>query len=313
MDAPGRAVHPILIAALALVAICGYLAGSHRVSTPVAAEDPPSSTRVLSNAGLLLEYPLQWRRGGTAPVALPLATPAVLQAGPGSSSGLLSGRLAAGEAGPLPASFLRTLHGTPHAEVVNLVSTQAYRYSGLRVPSYTGALDIYVIPGEGTQPRVIACFSPRRLTPASQQCERIVAAVTLTGPAAFNLTPEATYAGELASVIGSLDQERSRTRHAMASSSSAAAVGADASELASKMSTAASSLAALQPPQVAAQAGVALAQALRAAGSAYTALAQAARSESVGAYDAAREQVDASETAVDSALEAFTLLGYGPN
>ena len=312
MDAPGRAFHPILLAALALVAVCGYLAGSHRVSSPVAAEDPPASTRVLSNAGLLLEYPLQWRRGGTAPVALPLASPVTLQAGPSSASGLLSGRLQAGEAGPLPASFLRSLHAAPHAEVVNLVSTQAFRYSGLQVPAYAGALDVYVIPGEGTQPRVMACYSPQRLTAASQQCERIVAAVTLTGPAAFNLTPETTYAGEVATVVGALDQERSRTRRAMASGDSAAAVGAAASELAATMSSSAASLAALQPPQVAAQAGTALAHALRAAGSAYAALALAAHNESVDAYDAAREQVVGAEAEVDRALETLALLGYGP-
>jgi hypothetical protein len=228
-----------------------------------------------------------------------------------TGAGLITGELPPGEAAPLPAGFLARLNGLPHVEVVNLVSTQAYRYTRIGLPDFTKAIDLYVIPAAGTGARVMACFAPKRLTPASQQCERIVSGVALTGPPAETLTPEPIYAKQLSDVLASLDAERSRARRETASGASVAQVASAASSLAARLSAASESLAALQPPQLVAPAGAALAGALRKAGEAYSALAVAARTESLGEYDTARTAVSTAESRVDAALASFALLGYG--
>jgi hypothetical protein len=313
VDAPGRVVHPLLLAALALVAVCGYLAGHHRVSASNAQQDPSSLSRVISGSGLLIEYPVEWERS-RAPASIPglaVGSPVTIVPRGTASTGLLSGELPAGEAGPLPAAFLARLQGVPRAEVVELVSTQAYRYSDLEIPGYHRYFDLYLIPAAGGAERLMACFAPERLTPASQQCERIVAGVALTGPASSTLTPEPSYAKALSGVIAGLDRERAKARKAMSHSDSAAEVGSESATLATSFTAVSSRLATLEPPQVAAAEQTELSQALRHAGDAYSELSVAARAESVGAYDSARTQVSTAETAVDVALENFALLGYG--
>lgn len=313
MDAPGRAVHPLLVAAVVLVAVCGYLAGHRRVSPSAARPDPPSLSRVVSESGLLIEYPVEWERSRTSASipGLAIKTPVTIVPRGTAATGLLSGELPAGEAGPLPAAFLAGLHGVPHAEVVELVSTQAYRYSDLKIPGYSRWFDLYLIPTAGGAERLMACFAPERLTPASQQCERIVSGVALTGPASSTLTPEPAYAEALSGVVAGLDRERAKARTAMSRSDSAAEVGSESATLARSFASTASRLATLEAPQVAAAEQAELSQALRHAGDAYSELSLAARAESVSAYDAARTQVASAETAVDAALENFALLGYG--
>lgn len=301
------------MAALVLVAVCGYLAGHHRVSAGAAEQDPPSLSRVVSGSGLLIEYPVEWEQS-RSPASIPglaVENPVTIVPRGTAATGLLSGELPAGEAGPLPAAFLAHLRGVPHAEVVELVSTQAYRYSDLRIAGYNRYFDLYLIPAAGGAERLMACFAPERLTPASQQCERIVSGVALTGPASSTLTPEPAYAKALSGVIAGLDRERAKARKAMSSSDSAAEVGSESASLAARFATASSGLGTLEPPQVAAAEQSELSLALRHAGDAYSELSVAARAESVSAYDSARSQVATAETAVDAALENFALLGYG--
>lgn len=313
MDAPGRVVHPLFVLVLALVAVAGYLAGHHHASAASSVEDPPSVSRSLSSTGLLLEYPTDWQRAasGTSIPGLTLSRAVTLRPDRSAAAGLLTGRLPAGGPGPLPASFLARLHGLPHVEVVDLVSTQAYRYSRFSLAGYTKALDLYVIPAIGQGARVMACFAPQSLTPASQQCEHIVADVALTGPPAVPLTPEATYAHQLSAVVTSLEAERTRARKEMGSSDSAALVASAASTLAAHLSSAAASLATLEAPQLAAPAETALSAALRRSAAAYSALSAAAEEESVTGYDAARTAVAGAEAQIDAALANFALLGYG--
>jgi hypothetical protein len=301
------------VAALVLVAVCGYLAGHRRSSAGAAQQDPPSLSRVVSGSGLLIEYPVEWERS-RSPASipgLPVESPVTIVPRGTDATGLLSGELPAGEAGPLPSTFLAGLHGVPHAEVVELVSTQAYRYSDLKIHGYHRYFDLYLIPAAGGAERLMACFAPERLTPASQQCERIISGVTLTGPASSTLTPVPAYAKALSSVIAGLDRERAKARKAMGRSDSAAEVGSEAASLATRFAAVSARLATLEPPQVAAAEQSELSQALRHAGDAYSELSVAARAESVSAYDSARTQVGTAEAAVDSALENFALLGYG--
>lgn len=314
MDAPARAVHPLILLGLVLVAVCGYLAGSRHVTSTPAREDLGGRARLVSSAGLLLEYPVEWEQA-----AHPATIPGLsLTGGIGlvprgsSGAGLLVGQLPAGEPSPLPAAFLAQLGATPRTEVVNLLSAQAYRYAGLQVHGGPGSLDLYVVPSaSGGAPRALACYAPQRLAAAAQQCERIVSSLSLVGSAPPSITPEPGYAARLAPLISSLDAARVRERAQMSASSSAAAVAAPARALAGGFGAASSAVSALEAPAAAAAAQAALARALGAAGSAYSRLATAATTESLGEYDSARQQVSEAETGVDEALRSFTLLGYG--
>ena len=147
MDAPARVVHPLIVVALVLAAVFGYLAGTHRVSSS-SGQRPAGPAQVATGAGLLLEYPVSWQRASATKSipGLELTQAITLSPRDEPSSGLLSGMLPAGGPAPLPASFLARLHGTPHAEVVSLVSAQAYRYSDISLPGYTGVFDLYAIP-----------------------------------------------------------------------------------------------------------------------------------------------------------------------
>ena len=311
MDAPARVVHPLLALALVLVAVAGYLAGSRRPNGSAVAADPPSVSRSLNHAGLLLEYPAGWRR--LTPISVPGLTleDAVALAPAKADGGLLTGELPAAETGPLPQSLLARLRKPPHVEVVNLVSTQAYRYSELRPSGYDGSLDLYVIPAGGGGDRVVACFGRKQLTPVVQECERIVSGVAATGPPTASLTPEPAYAKSLAEILSTLSAERLRARVTMSRASSPSSLAAAASGLAGRMSAAAASLAALQAPETASAAGAALADALRSAAGAYSKLAAASRSEDLVAYRSARAAVAPAESSVDRALRELVLLGYG--
>jgi len=313
MDAPARVVHPLIVIALVLAAVCGYLLGSHRVATTGAGQGV-GPARVATAAGLLLEYPVDWERS-SAPKSIPgltLNEAVTLSPRGTSTSGLLMGRLPAGEPAPLPASFLERLGAAPHAEVVSLVSTQAYRYSALSLPGYEGVFDLYAIPAAPTGMRLMACFAPKRQTAAGQECERIVANVTLTGTAAMTLTPSAAYSQALAPAIAGLDTARVSARRQLAASFSAASVVGPARSLAARFEQASGAVSALEAPAVAAAAQVALSQALVAAGKVYGELAGAAEAEAVAEYDSARNRVTSAESAVDRALENLVLLGYGP-
>ncbi len=312
MDAPARVVHPLVALALVMLAVVGYIAGSHRVST-ASSESPPSATRSISAAGLLVEYPAGWERATSAKAipGLALEDSVTLLAHGAAGSGLVLGQLPPGAPAPLPASFLARLGVTPHVEVVDLVSTQAFRYSGARPSGFAGSLDVYAIPAAGGGERVMACYGAQPLSAASQQCERIVAGVAPTGPPSVTLTPEPTYARAVAAVLDPLQAERVRARRTMSTSAAPAALAAAAASLSSQLTSAAASLAALQAPPLAAAAAGALDSSLRAAGDAYAALAEAARAESLASYEAARVAVSHAETEVDGALESFTLLGYG--
>ena len=312
MDAPARVVHPLLVIALVLAAVFGYLAGSHRVSAD-AGSQPGGPAQVATAAGLLLEYPVGWEHPATQKSipGLTLTEAVTLSPHGAAASGLLAGMLPADEPAPLPASFLARLSSPPHAEVVSLVSTQAYRYSSISLPGYQGVFDLYAIPAAGAGTRLMACFAPQRRTAAGEQCERIVANVTLTGTAALTLTPSAAYAGALAPTISTLDSARAKARADLGKSASASSVVGPARSLAAGYTSAASAVSALEAPAPAAAAQVALSQSLSGASKTYAELAGAAEAEDVAAYDEARTKVGSAEENVDTALANLTLLGYG--
>ena len=164
---------------LVAVAIFGYTAGYRRapVSTPTVAHR--ETTRTISNAGVLLEYPAGWQPTKAAPAICPgYRSPILCSLAPSGDyarAGLLSGQLPAAEPSPLPTGFLALLRGVPHTEVVNLIDGQAFRYSRWRSPAMTGAGSLRD-PLRGQHPDGLACYATQTaVSTYLSQCEQIVA------------------------------------------------------------------------------------------------------------------------------------------
>ena len=291
-----------------VVAIVGYLVGVHRgTATSVAASgDKP---RIASGRNVLLEYPSSWQPVASAPAipGLTIARPLVLAPGGNSrEAGLLSGQLPTSGSSPLPAAFRALVRGIPHTEVVNLANVQAYRYS--RLSGYDRTLDIYVIPTVGTSPTALVCYASAGSSGYLQQCEQIVAKVALVGQSSYELSPNTGYASQLTALIAALDRERLALRREMRTQPTS--VGALATTLADRFASAATSVAALEPPLAASAAQAALASSLVRAHDAYVALAGTAAIEGPAGYSGAERRVNEAEAGVDTALESFALLGY---
>jgi hypothetical protein len=302
-----------MLLVLIAVAVLGYAAGHRRAPAahPVAHRE---TTRSVSSANVLLEYPSSWRPLATVPAipGLSLAHPLSLApGGDAARAGLLSGQLPAGEPSPLPARLLALVRGLPKTEVVNLIDGQAFRYTQLSLPGYAGRLDLYVMPYAGKSPTALACYAAQGFSRYLSECEQIVAGLTPVGQSStYDLTPDTGYALRLGALIEGLNSERLALRRAMQTNASPAAVGHLATTLADRFAAAAGSLEVLEPPPVAGAAQTALASAMLKARDTYTALAAASTAKDRAGYDAAPAQVAAAEAGVDTALEGFALLGY---
>jgi hypothetical protein len=302
-----------MLLVLVAVAVLGYAAGHRRAPAahPVAHRE---TTRSVSGANILLEYPAGWRPVTTVPAIPGLSLAHPLSLAPGghaARAGLLSGQLPAGEPSPLPARLLALLRGTPQTEVVNLIDGQAFRYTQLNLPGYAGTLDLYVMPYAGKSPTALACYAEEGFSSYLSQCEQIVAGLTPVGQSStYDLTPDTGYALRLGALIEGLNTERLTLRREMRAHSTPTAVSKSAIALAGRFATVAASLAVLESPPVAGAAQTALASAILKARDTYTALAAASTAKDRAGYDAALAQVDAAEAGVDTALEDFALLGY---
>jgi hypothetical protein len=299
VNRPPRSLPRVVIPVLVVVAIVGYLVGIHR--TPASSTTAPGEPqRIASGASLLLEYPQRWQPASSAPTFPGLSIAHRLLLAPGGKSadaGLIGGQLPTGGSSPLPASFIALVHVVPDVEVLTLEHVQAYRFS--RLTGYERTLDVYVIPTVGGSPTTLVCYASNRFSSYLEQCERIVASVTLVGQTSYSLSPNAAYASE-----------RLTVRRQIRASTTPARLSALATTLADHFASAASSLAALEAPQAATAAQAALATAMVAAHSAYAELASAATAGDPDGYSVAAQRVAAAEAGVDTALENFALLGY---
>ncbi len=301
---------------LAAIAVAGYLVG-HQHTTTAPANAFGERTRIAYGTNVLLEYPVSWQTatagagagaGPTIP-GLSIAHAMLLApAGDGAQSGLLSGTIS-GES-PLPPQLLARLRAEPRTEVVDLLDAQAYSYSQLSPRGYSGALQLYVIPTLTGSQTVLACYAPNALSNSMRQCQQIVAGLTLTGTSPTDLTPDASYAALLHRLVSVLDAQRLELRRQMSARIGAKALAHLAETLANDLAAAASSLAALEPPRTAGSAHMALTRAILGARRAYDALAAAALGARPARYATAQTRVAQAETAVDAALQTFTLLGY---
>jgi hypothetical protein len=311
VDSARRIVPPVVIPLLAVVAIAGYLLGSHRASASSrrsSSTTPATAKQLVPGSSVLLEYQRGWRSSAAMQSipGLAIADPLLLApGGDAAHAGLLGGQLPAGAPSPLPASFLALVHGLPNTEILDLARLQIYKYSGLS--GYDRTLDVYVILTAAARPTALVCYAASGYTSYLQQCGQIVARVSLLGgQSAEELSPDAAYAAQLSALITGLDGERLKLRREM--HLQAAAVAPLAARLARRFAGAGASVAALEPPQPASAAQAALASALKAAHAAYAALAAAAAGAATTAE--AEQRVQRAETAVDSVLESFALLGY---
>jgi hypothetical protein len=297
-------VVPVLIA----VAILGYVAGHS------SGEGAPSEGHTESGADVALGYPPGWRMARVAPGVPDLSIAGVIVIAPNGDAGragLLLGGLPAGELAPLPAPFVARLGRVPRPEIVNLVETQAYKYTRLSVPGYDERLTLFVIPNPGKHPMVFGCYASAGSTAQMRACERSVATVTTVGePQAYQLTPEPKYASAVSSAVSTLDGLRTGRKRELRPDVTASSAQQLATELARGFATAAGALDRLQPPAAAGPVHAALIDALRRSRGGYLALAAASAERDAARYRAAQQEIVRAEADVDDALGSFALLGY---
>jgi hypothetical protein len=299
---------PLLIA----FAVAGYLAGNRHAS---ASSGPAfgKSARFASVGTTQLEYPAGWQQqtATTGVPGLPLASSLLLTPVDGASqAGLLVGELAGGGPSPLPSSFLSLLHDAPRTEVLDVPGGQIYAYSGLYISGFAKTLEVFVIPNlSGQQDTAFACYAGST-APMLKQCEQIVASFSLIGQPQYDLSPDASYARTLGTLLHALQRERTALRARLGQRLMPAAAGVLASTLATHFQAAAKTLRDVEAPPLASVAASALAGAEAHAGDAYSSLAQAIKLESNSQYVAALDEIQRAEAGVNSALESFALLGY---
>jgi hypothetical protein len=305
-----RRLRSAIAAVLVAVAILGYVAGGHGRSAAASVE----KVRSVVAGGVLVGAPMAWQRAAAAPAipGLAIANPVVFAPERNAANaGFLTGQFAGGQPSPLSAGFLASLPALPHTEVVNLVESQAYRYSNLSVPGFDRMLTVYAIPNPGGDPTAVACYASRKLSAYMGTCERMVATLTLLGHThSYDLTPEPGYAREVSQAVGTLDRQRVLLRREMHERPVLSNVQSLATRLADGFAGAAASLSVLEPPLVASKAQAVLKRSLARAGDAYAALAAAAAAGSPAAFNGARTQVDEAEANTTSALHSFATLGY---
>ncbi len=310
---------PLLVAVplLVLVAIFGYLVGHRR---PTA--QPVQGTREASNGVVSVDYPPGWRSAGKAPRIPGLSitqTLVLAPAGDTARTALVVGQIAGGRSNPLPAALLARLGRPPSTQVVNLLNTQAYRYSYPSTPGSGARVTLYAIPESATTKTVALCYSSVGSTTSTSYmgaCEQIAATLTFFSPtdeaqAGGNLTPETGYARKIAAAVGRVDQLRATLRSEIRPGADRTAAASASTSLGAGLADVANSLSAVQPPAAARSAHAALLESLSRASAAYSSLATAVGAESPSRYATAQAQVVESEAALGTALENYSLIGYG--
>ncbi len=305
----------VAVLVLVTVAILGYLAG-HGGSTAT----PADPTREASNAVMLVDYaPVSgWRPASGAPriPGLSIAQPVVVAPnGDGSRAGLIVGQLG-GEPSPLPAGLLERLRHLPSTEVVQLLNTQAYRYSGLSVGGSDLKLTLYAIPNSPTAATAIVCYVSAGSSSDLPVCEQLAPTLSIAMGtpqvevrAYDSLTPNADYARHLTAAVGQLDGLLGTLRPEIHAGASRVTVARLAKRLADGLGGAAQSLSVVPPP-AARRVHAALSASVSQAGAAYAALGAAVDGGSTLAYNVARTQIYMAEGGISAALKQLTLLGY---
>ncbi|HUA73613.1 MAG TPA: hypothetical protein VL988_02555 [Solirubrobacteraceae bacterium] len=298
-------VVPVFVA----VAILGYVAGHS------SAGSGPSERQAAKGADVALGYPAGWSKLSTVPgiPGLPVSgASAIAPREAAADAGLVLGSLPGGEPAPLPASFVARLGGRlPAPQVVNLVETQAYKYSKLAVEGMRQRLTLFVIPNPDSQPMVFACYALPAKAAQLRACEQSVATATVVGePQAEALTPEPHYADRISSTVATLDELRASLKAELHPDVTVATAQDLAGRLAGGFATAERELGRLRPPVAASGVHEALSDGVAQAHAGYLALASAIGARDAAGYVAAQKRVARAEAQVDATLRDFVLLGY---
>jgi hypothetical protein len=309
-----RILRPVLAPVLVVAAIFGYLVGVHHSASASAAERKTGRSQIASGQSVILEYPATWEttHGSSASVpGLPVKDPLTLApTGNSSQAGLIAGQLAI-QAEPLPSEFLAMLSEPPKTEVLDLLDVQAYRYSSIDISGSTRALVVYVVPTAEGHAIALICYADSANSAYLEQCNSIVATLSLVGQPATELRPDATYAAHLDATIRNLDLQRVELRKRLAGGVTPNGVALLANRLAGDFDAAQASIAKLEAPLAAAATQAALVHGLERGRDTYSELAQGAEDGDWARYELARQNVEAAEDEVNLALEGYGLLGYG--
>jgi hypothetical protein len=320
MSRQGHRVPPVLAPVLIVLAIFGYIVGSHAGSgSHGASSHPAAKPQIATGQTVVLEYPATWTKPSTSEAtAAAAAVPGLTVSDPltlvprehTAHTGLLSGELPSGS-DPLPGEFLDLLKKVPDTEVLNLLDVQAYKYKDLAVKGFDGALVMYVIPTPAGRSTVLACFAQRSSSPELAQCEAIVATLSLVGEPAAELRPDVSYGNEVGAVVSRLEGKRAELRKRMGEGQELGKIASLASELGGEFSTTVNRLQTIEAPLAASATQDALVHAIERARDTYRELATAANDSNLVVYEVAKRNVEKAETEVNQALESFSMLGYG--
>ena len=307
----------IAVLLLITVAIVGYLYGhGHSTAAPV------ERTREASNAVTVITYDSAtgWRPASSAPTIPGLAIGQPLVLGPGGGAkraGLVVGQLMDSEFGPVPPQLLAALRQPPQTDVVDLLNTQAYRYSGLSLTGSGLRLTLYTIPSSASTTMAVVCYDDSADSRYLPDCEHLAGTLTIaTGSPQAEvrtyqaLSPQLAFGRQISAIVARVDALLASQRPRLGQRTSSAEAATVARRIADGLAGAAASLTAVRPPPAAARAQGSLSESLTRAGEAYSALAAAAGGENTSEFRAALTQVYSAEAALSGALKNFGLLAY---
>ena len=307
----------IAVLLLLTVAIVGYLDG-HGHSSGAQVE----RSREASNAVTVINYDAAsgWLAAPRAPAIPGLAVAQPLVVGPGGDgarAGLIVGKMLGSEFGPVPPQLLAGVRQPPDTQVVDLLNTQAYRYSGLSIKSSGMALTLYTIPTSSASTTAIVCYAKSGSAGDLRACERLAGTLTIATSSPQvevrtyqSLTPQLAFGKQISAVAARVQTLLSTLRPELRQGASRADSAAVARRLAGGLAGAAGSLAAVSPPPAAARAQGSLSESLAHAHEAYSALAASLESGDESAYATAMTQVYDAEASLSAALRNFRLLAY---
>lgn len=302
---PGPSGRRWLLATV-VVAVAVVIAGI--VALTSAGTVLPGARRTAFVDAVRVLLPSSWRESANAPQpSRGIAGELVIVAPAPAPGELVLGRMAQGDASPLPQNLLATLPSPVTPQIVKVGRRVFYRYLGSSSASGSAAQSIYAMPT--TAGTVIGVCRPRAGSSFTSSCERVLGTLQLTTGRALPLTLSTSYARQLNSVIGRLNAARSHAGPRLATAGSAHAQAAAATQLAAAQAQAASALGHLDAG-VATAANAALAHALLLAADAYRALAHAAARGDAPAYRRARADLARSAQALTLAFGQLKRLGY---
>ena len=309
-EAPARrAGTPVLIAAAAAVALVvvalGYLIGSSGGDSEESSSTPAGSS-VATGGSLEVSYPNTWKRTSQPPAipGLELRNPIALnERGRPSSDALVTGMTDATGPALLPASFLSLLdEAPPRDDAVKSGETEAYRYEDLQPEGFDGSLTLYVVPttdGVAT----VACTAASKPAEFLPACEEVATGIRLVNGDVFALGADEDYLAQLDKTISALNSGRKQGVSALNKAKTPSKQATAAQSLAKTYARARQQLSGLTISPAVVDANAAVRAALLKSQKAYSSLASAAKNSKQAAYDKARADVRAGDTALQRALK----------